>query len=193
MAYPNNPDSPQGPQNTRKSPFGVNKLVLVGSIAYGPEDKYQGSVVQFGLTTGNVSNTRNPSGAPEEFRETYDVVVYGNTARYILDNRLPKGTWMYVEGRLRKRKWYDSNSGSPRYGYDVVAQRVIILNKMVHAWEKQRMQQNMDAPPPPPYEPTSTPESGVSGVNAPMDNAFSDPYGAVPYGPSPEGDDFPPF
>ena len=178
MAYPNNPDSSQAFQNSRRTPFGINKVLLVGSIAYGPEDRHEGRVVQFGLSTGNISTTQNPNAQTEEYRETYDIVVYGNTARYLLENRPDKSTWLYVEGRLRKRKWYDKAPGSPRYGYDVVAQRIIILNKMVHAWERQRGMDRPASPTPPSYEPPAhVPEAGISGVDmTPQDDSpFTNP------------------
>src|SRR5210317_805024 len=71
-----------------------------------------GSIGRFPLAT-NESYTNKSKGEKVTNTEWHNVVVR-NKAAEICEKYLSKGDRMYVEGRIKKRKWQD-DSGNDRY------------------------------------------------------------------------------
>lgn len=105
----------------------VNKVILVGNLGADPETRY--------LPSGDaISNIRlattdrykdKASGDMKEATEWHRVCFFGRLAE-IVDEYLRKGAPVYIEGRLRTRKWQD-NAGQDRYTTEIVAEKMQML------------------------------------------------------------------
>jgi single-strand DNA-binding protein len=85
---------------------GVNKVILIGNLGAEPEVRYMPS----GDAVANVRIATSESwkdkttGEMQERTEWHSVVFFGKIAE-IVKQYLHKGSKIYVEGKLRTRKW----------------------------------------------------------------------------------------
>ncbi|HUH37634.1 MAG TPA: single-stranded DNA-binding protein, partial [Spongiibacteraceae bacterium] len=66
------------------------------------------------------------TGEKREETEWHRVVFYNRLAE-IAGEYLKKGRSVYVEGRLKTRKWQDKDTGADRYSTDIVADQMQML------------------------------------------------------------------
>jgi single-strand DNA-binding protein len=105
----------------------VNKVTLIGNLGRDPEVRYTPS----GAAICNVSiaTTRNwkskESGERQEETEWHRVVFYDRLAE-IAGEYLKKGRPVYVEGRLKTRKWTDKE-GVEKYTTEIIAEQMQLL------------------------------------------------------------------
>ena len=103
----------------------VNKVILVGRLGADPESRNTNS----GLAVANLriaTSERQKKGDEwVEHTEWHRVVVFGKQAESV-SRFLTKGRQVYVEGRLRTRKWQDKE-GNDRYSTEIVGDRVQFL------------------------------------------------------------------
>jgi single-strand DNA-binding protein len=99
----------------------VNKVIIVGNLGRDPEVRYtpNGSAV----CNVSVATTRSwknkDSGDKNEETEWHRVVFYDKLAE-IAGEYLKKGRSVYVEGRLKTRKWQDKD-GAEKYTTEIIA------------------------------------------------------------------------
>ena len=105
----------------------VNKVILIGNLGRDPEVRYTPS----GAAVCNVSiaTTRNwkskESGERTEETEWHRVVFYDRLAE-IAGEYLKKGRPVYVEGRLKTRKWQDKD-GVEKFTTEIIAEQMQLL------------------------------------------------------------------
>jgi single-strand DNA-binding protein len=105
----------------------VNKVILIGNLGRDPEVRYTPG----GAAVCNVSlaTTRNwkskDSGEKQEETEWHRVVFYDRLAE-IAGEYLKKGRPIYVEGRLKTRKWQDKE-GKDTYTTEIIAEQMQML------------------------------------------------------------------
>ena len=105
----------------------ITKVILIGNLGRDPEVRYTPS----GAAVCNVSvaTTRNwkdkSSGDKVEETEWHRVVFYDRLAE-IAGEYLKKGRPVYVEGRLKTRKWQDKD-GKDNYTTEIVAEQMQLL------------------------------------------------------------------
>ena len=87
----------------------------------------QSAVVNFTIATNR--KYKNKEGNILEDAEYHRCVAYGNTAE-ILGKYLTKGKKIYLEGRLRTRKWQDTE-GHDRFSTEVIVDTFIFLDTTV--------------------------------------------------------------
>jgi len=105
----------------------VNKVILVGRLGADPEIRYtlEGKpVATMRIATNEVINR---GGTKETLTEWHRVVAFGRLAE-ICGEYLKVGTQVYLEGRLRTRKFEDKE-GRERYITEVVATKLKILDR----------------------------------------------------------------
>ena len=106
---------------------GINKVILVGNLGQDPDTKAMPS----GMTVCNLriatseSWKDKQSGEMKEQTEWHSVAMFGRLAE-IAGEYLRKGSQVYIEGRLRTRKWQDKN-GNDRYTTEIVANEMQML------------------------------------------------------------------
>ena len=105
----------------------VNKVIIIGNLGRDPEVRYtpNGNAV----CNVSVATTRNwknkDSGDKVEETEWHRVVFYDRLAE-IAGEYLKKGRSVYVEGRLKTRKWADKE-GKENYTTEVIAEEMKML------------------------------------------------------------------
>ncbi|MCL4183975.1 MAG: single-stranded DNA-binding protein [Burkholderiaceae bacterium] len=105
----------------------VNKVILIGNLGRDPETRYAPS--GSAICNVRIATTRNwkdkASGEKREETEWHSVVFYDRLAE-IAGEYLKKGRPVYVEGRLKTRKWQDKD-GQDRYTTEIIAESMQLL------------------------------------------------------------------
>ena len=105
----------------------VNKVILVGNLGADPEVRYMSNgeaVANVRLATTESWKDKN-SGEKREVTEWHRVVFYRKLAE-IVGQYLKKGSSVYIEGRIRTRKWQDKE-GQERYTTEIEATEMQML------------------------------------------------------------------
>jgi single-strand DNA-binding protein len=106
---------------------GINKVILVGHLGADPETRYMpsgGAVTNLRLATSESWKDKN-TGDQQERTEWHRVAMFGRLAE-IAAEYLRKGSQVYVEGKLRTRKWQDRD-GNDRWTTEIVANEMQML------------------------------------------------------------------
>ncbi len=105
----------------------VNKVILIGNLGRDPETRYAPS--GGAICNVRIATTRNwkdkATGEKREETEWHSVVFYDRLAE-IAGEYLKKGRPVYVEGRLKTRKWQDKE-GQDRYTTEIIATEMQLL------------------------------------------------------------------
>ncbi len=105
----------------------VNKVILVGNLGADPEVRYLPSgdaVANIRLATTDRYKEK-ASGEMKEMTEWHRVSFFGRLAE-IVSEYLKKGSSVYIEGRIRTRKW-QAQDGTDRYSTEIVADQMQML------------------------------------------------------------------
>jgi single-strand DNA-binding protein len=106
---------------------GINKVILIGHLGADPETRAMPS----GMTVANLrlATTENwkdkQSGENQERTEWHNVALFGRLGE-IAAEYLRKGSQVYIEGRLRTRKWQDKE-GRDRYTTEIIGSEMQML------------------------------------------------------------------
>jgi single-strand DNA-binding protein len=106
---------------------GVNKVILVGNLGKDPETKYMPSgdcVCNFSLATTESWKDKT-SGEKVEKVEWHNIVMFKRQAE-IAGEYLRKGSQVYIEGKLKTRKWQDK-TGNDRWTTEIEARDMQML------------------------------------------------------------------
>ena len=106
---------------------GINKVILVGNLGADPETRYMpsgGAVTNIRVATSESWKDKN-TGDQQERTEWHSVAFFGRLAE-IAAEYLRKGSHVYIEGKLRTRKWQDRD-GNDRWSTEVVANEMQML------------------------------------------------------------------
>lgn len=105
----------------------VNKVILIGNLGRDPEVRYAPSGAAIcNVTIATSRQWKNKdSGERQEETEWHRVVFYDRLAE-IAGEYLKKGKSVYVEGRLKTRKWTDKD-GVEKYTTEIIAQEMTML------------------------------------------------------------------
>lgn len=109
--------------------YSLNRATILGNVTRDPELRQTGngqSVCSFGVATNRTWT--DASGAKQEAAEFHNCVAWAKLAE-ICGQYMKKGTKVYVEGRLQTREW-DGQDGSKRKSTEIVAENVIILDRV---------------------------------------------------------------
>jgi single-strand DNA-binding protein len=102
---------------------GINKVILVGNLGGDPELRYMPNetpVTNITLATSESWKDKQ-TGQQQERTEWHRVVFIGPLAE-VVSQYASKGSQLYVEGKLRTRKW-QGQDGQDRYTTEVVVDR----------------------------------------------------------------------
>lgn len=107
---------------------GINKVILIGNLGQDPELRYMpqgGCVAQLSLATSEAW-TDKATNERKEQTEWHRVVIYNRLAE-IAGEYARKGSKVYIEGKLRTRKWQDQQ-GVERYTTEIIAATMQLLD-----------------------------------------------------------------
>lgn len=97
----------------------VNRVIVLGNLGNDPEIRTMPNgeaVANISVATSESWTDKN-TGERKELTEWHRIVFYRRTAE-VAGQYLKKGSKVYVEGRLRTRKWQDQH-GQERYTTEI--------------------------------------------------------------------------
>ncbi|MCL1945967.1 MAG: single-stranded DNA-binding protein [Chitinivibrionia bacterium] len=112
----------------------LNKVILVGNLGRDPELKSTSSgskVLEVNIAT--TERYKDKNGNDQEQTDWHKVVMWQQKAEYIARNSR-KGSSLYVEGKLRYRKYTDKD-GNERTVTEILADNVSVLSGRVSSSE----------------------------------------------------------
>ena len=106
---------------------GINKVIIVGNLGGDPETRYMpsGSAVTNFTVATNESWKDKQTGEQKERTEWHKVAMFNRLAE-IAAEYLRKGSQVYIEGKLRTRKW-QGQDGQDRYTTEIIADEMQML------------------------------------------------------------------
>lgn len=105
----------------------VNKVIVVGNLGKDPDTRFLPdgkAVCNFSVATTD-KWTDKASGEKKEATEWHRISAFGRIAE-ICGEYLKKGSQVYIEGKLRTRKWQDKE-GQDRYSTEIIADSMQML------------------------------------------------------------------
>jgi len=106
---------------------GVNKVILVGNLGADPDTRYMPSgkaVTNIRVATSESWKDKQ-TGDMQERTEWHSIVMYDKLGE-IAAEYLRKGSQVYIEGKIRTRKWQDKE-GKDRYTTEIIADQMQML------------------------------------------------------------------
>ena len=153
---------------------GINKVIIVGHLGNDPEMRSMPNgeaVANISVATSEAWTDKN-TGERREVTEWHRIVFYRKLAE-ICGQYLKKGAQVYIEGRLRTRKWQDQN-GQDRYTTEIQGDVLQMLDSRA---DRQSGGYAPAAQPSYPSQSQSAPRSAPANkpvAEAPMDNFDDD-------------------
>lgn len=105
----------------------VNKVIIVGNLGRDPEVRYtpdNNAITNISVATTDRYKDKH-TGEQKEITEWHRVVFFNRLAE-IAGEYLKKGSQVYIEGKLRTRKWTDNN-GVEKYSTEIIADQLQML------------------------------------------------------------------
>ncbi|WP_343626665.1 single-stranded DNA-binding protein [Roseateles puraquae] len=105
----------------------VNKVILIGNLGRDPEVRYNpngGAWCTISLAT--TRNWKNRETGERQEETEWHRVVFNDRLAEIAGEYLKKGRPVYVEGRLKTRKWQDKE-GRDTYTTEIIADQMQLL------------------------------------------------------------------
>lgn len=109
---------------------GVNKVILLGNVGKDPDLRHlEGGITvgSFPLATTETFKDKS-TGEKREQTEWHNIVMWRNIAENLEKAELRKGDRVYLEGKIKTRKWQDAD-GNQRVTVEVVADTFSIINR----------------------------------------------------------------
>jgi single-strand DNA-binding protein len=105
----------------------INKVIIVGNLGRDPETRYMPSgdaMTNIAVATTDKWKDK-ASGEQKEATEWHRIAFFGKLAE-IAGQYLKKGSQVYIEGKLRTRKWTDKE-GVEKYTTEIIADTMQML------------------------------------------------------------------
>ena len=105
----------------------INKVIIVGNLGRDPETRYTTNgeaMCNIAVATSDRWKDKS-SGEQREATEWHRITFFGKLAE-IAGQYLKKGSQVYIEGKLRTRKYTDKD-GVEKYATDIIADQMQML------------------------------------------------------------------
>ncbi len=113
---------------------GLNKVILIGRIGKDPETySFEDGTkkISFSLATTESYKDRN-TGSWVDQTEWHNIVGY----RFLAEKNFAKGDLVYVEGKIKTRK-YNDKDGNEKYITEILSEKINILTRSQNNLESQ--------------------------------------------------------
>ena len=109
---------------------GVNKVILLGNVGKDPDTRHlEGAVTVTSFPIATTESFRDKrSGEKKEQTEWHNIVMWRALAESVERSELKKGDRIYLEGKIRTRKWNDKDNNQ-RSAIEIVADTFTIINR----------------------------------------------------------------
>lgn len=106
----------------------VNKVILIGNLGKDPECKQsQSGIAICSLSLATARKYKDAQGNAQEETEWHRISLFGRMAE-LAGQYLSKGSSVYIEGRLRTRKYKDKD-GIDRYVTEIIGEHLQFLDR----------------------------------------------------------------
>ena len=104
----------------------VNKVIILGNVGQDPEIR-EGNFIVAALSIATTRKWRDKAGETQSETEWHRVSAFGRLAE-IISQYVRKGDPIYIEGRLRTRK-YQAKDGTDRYATEIIGETMQLLDR----------------------------------------------------------------
>lgn len=105
----------------------VNKVIIIGNVGKDPEVRYNPSGSAWvTLSLATTRNWKNRETGERQEETEWHRVVFNDRLAEIVGEYVKKGRPVYVEGRLKTRKWQDKD-GRDVYTTEIIADQMQLL------------------------------------------------------------------
>ena len=114
----------------------INKVILIGNLGADPEIRHASSgdaICNLRIATTETWKDKT-SGEKRESTEWHTVVLFRRLAEVAMQY-LGKGSAVYIEGKLKTRKWQDKQ-GAERYSTEIEATEMTMLGKKARLYDE---------------------------------------------------------
>jgi len=102
---------------------GLNKVILIGRIGKDPDVfQFDDGTKKMSVSVATTESYRDRNGDWQDSTEWHNIVGY----RYLAEKSIAKGDLVYVEGKIKSRK-YNDKDGVEKYITEIVADKINIL------------------------------------------------------------------
>ena len=150
---------------------GVNKWIGIGNCCADPEQR----ALPSGVAVTNITVACNDSYKDKQTGQQVDNtefvrIVFFNKLAEIAGQYLKKGSKVYVEGKLKTRKYQDKTTGQDRYSTEIVASELQMLDSRQDGQQGQQNNQGFQNNQLPPQQNNQAPQQSSQGFD---DNDFN--------------------
>ena len=105
---------------------GLNKVILIGRMGKDPDTyQFEDGTKKISFSLATTESYRDKSTNEwKDITEWHNIVGY----RYLAEKNIAKGDLLYVEGKIKNRKYKDKE-GQDRYTTEIVAEKINILTR----------------------------------------------------------------
>lgn len=143
---------------------GINKAVIVGTLGQDPEIRYTGdgkACASLSVATSEQWKDKT-TGEKKESTEWHRISAFGRLAE-IMGEYLHKGSQVYIEGKIKTRKWQDKE-GNDRYTTEIHAFEMQMLGGRGDSQPEQQSAPQQQSTP----QPTGGIEEGFDDSDIPF-------------------------
>ena len=130
---------------------GVNKVIIIGNLGQDPEVKYMPNGTAVANITVATSESWKDKNTGEQVEKTeWHRVVFFKRLAEVVGEYLHKGSKIYIEGKLKTRKWQDKN-GADHWTTEIIASEMQMLDSRgegQHSSASQQPSASQSAPAP---------------------------------------------
>ena len=121
---------------------GLNKAILIGRIGKDPDTfTFENGNKKISFTLATTESYRDKDNNWVDQTEWHNIAGY----RYLAEKNIAKGDMVYVEGKIKSRKYADKD-GNDRYITEIIADKINILVR--RSSEPYTVDQGNSMPPP---------------------------------------------
>ena len=105
---------------------GLNRVLLIGRVGRDPDTyTFDDGTKKISFSVATTESYRDKTSNDwKDITEWHNVVGY----RYLADRNIAKGDLVYVEGKIKSRK-YSDRDGNERYITEIIAEKINIVSK----------------------------------------------------------------
>ena len=110
--------------------IGLNKVTLIGNLGNEPSiQTIEGNIKVAKFSLATTENYKDSNGQNQSTTDWHNVVLWRGLAD-LAEKYLHKGSFVYVEGKLKTRS-YDDKDGQKKYVTEIMAEQLILLDKKI--------------------------------------------------------------
>jgi single-strand DNA-binding protein len=105
---------------------GLNKVILIGHLGKDPDTyTFDDGTKKSSFSLATTESYKSREGDWQDKTEWHNVVAY----RYLAEKNIVKGDLVYIEGKIKTRKYQDRETKADRYLTEIIAEKINMLSR----------------------------------------------------------------